>query len=367
MKILLIKFRHIGDVLLSTPLIENLAHHYPGAHIDYALNQDCAEMITLNPHIRNVITYDRAKIKKQNVFARIMPELRFAWRIRRGRYDMVISLTEGDRSALLALLCGAPLRLGFAPPKGIFHYLPVYRRRRGECKFDHAVTHDLQFISLLGKKIISKKVAMYCAKSDEDAIAALLARHQLNKFIHVHAVSRWMYKCIADRSMARVIDYCHSLGYRVVMTASPDAEEMKKTGRIAELCKTAPLNLAGALTLKQTGALNRSAAMFIGVDTAIMHMSAANDTPTFAFFGPSFVKFWGPWDNQIASGYARENGIQRMGKHLVFSESRACQPCGSDGCNHSQISDCLMSLDFARIKISIDQLLESARRPAQAP
>jgi len=360
MKILLIKFRHIGDVLLSTPLIENLAHHYPGAHIDYALNKDCADMITLNPHIRDVIEYDRAKIKNQNALARVMPELRFAWRIRRGRYDMIISLTEGDRSALLALLSGAPLRLGFRPPKGIFHYLRAYQRI-GEWKFSHAVQHDLQFILLLGKKITGKKAAMYYAKRDEDAVTAMLARLQLKKFIHLHAVSRWMYKCIADRTMAQVADYCAGLGYQVVLTASPDEAEMKKTGNIAALCKTAPLNLAGKLSLKQVGALNRKAAMFIGVDTAIMHMSAANDTPTFAFFGPSSAKFWGPWDNQVASGYARENGVQRMGKHLVFSESRACQPCGSDGCNHSQISDCLMALDFAAVKKSLDQALKNAR------
>ena len=62
-----------------------------------------------------------------------------------------------------------------------------------------------------------------------------------------------------------------------------------------------------------------------------------------AFFGPSGADQWGPWDNLLMkSGYTKRNGFQLMGMHRVFSESRACQPCGKDGCNGSKISDCLM-------------------------
>ncbi len=46
-----------------------------------------------------------------------------------------------------------------------------------------------------------------------------------------------------------------------------------------------------------------------------------------------------------------------MGKHKVFSESRSCQPCGQDGCNGTKISDCLMSLDMAIIKKTINKML----------
>ena len=362
MNILLLKFRHIGDVLISTPLLENLAHHYPGAQIDYALNKDCADMIAGNPHVRDIIQYDRAKIKKQNFFARVVSELRFARRIRRRKYDLVISLTEGDRSALLALLCRAPKRFGFRPPKGLFHMLPVYHRTGGWLP-THMIEKDLQFIPMLGKQIVSRKVTMYYAREDEDAAADLITRHKLGKFIHLHAVSRWMFKCIADATMARVIDHCAARGYSVAVTASADPAEMEKTARILALCESAPLNLAGKLTLKQVGALNRRAEMFIGVDTAIMHLSAANDTPVFAFFGPSPARAWGPRDNDETTDatYPEKNGIQRMGKHMVFSESRACQPCVSDGCNHTQISDCLMDMDFARIRGCIDGMLEEGR------
>ena len=55
MKILLIKYRNIGDVLLVTPLINNLKLFYPNAQIDIALNHGTEDMVTLNPNISQVL------------------------------------------------------------------------------------------------------------------------------------------------------------------------------------------------------------------------------------------------------------------------------------------------------------------------
>ena len=57
MKILLLKFRNIGDVLLITPLISNLKDHYPDAQIDIAVNKGTESMLTINPNINKLIIY----------------------------------------------------------------------------------------------------------------------------------------------------------------------------------------------------------------------------------------------------------------------------------------------------------------------
>ncbi len=89
-----------------------------------------------------------------------------------------------------------------------------------------------------------------------------------------------------------------------------------------------------------------------------MHISASNNIPVFAFFGPSGANHWGPWDNDfMESGYTKRNGFQTMGRHRVFSESRECQPCGQDGCNGSKVSDCLMSLNIIQIRSHIQEML----------
>ena len=59
MKILLLKFRNIGDVLLITPLVSNLKAYYKDAQIGVAVNHHTEPMINLNPNINKVIIYER--------------------------------------------------------------------------------------------------------------------------------------------------------------------------------------------------------------------------------------------------------------------------------------------------------------------
>ena len=117
--------------------------------------------------------------------------------------------------------------------------------------------------------------------------------------------------------------------------------------------------MSGELTLKQIAALNKKAKLFIGVDTAIMHISAANDTPVLAFFGPTAAVRWGPWDNKLQKNlYYRGGGIQQTGKNIVYSKSLNCIPCNQHGCDDSYKSDCLNGLDLDSIKKSVRRVLD---------
>ena len=77
MKILLIKFRNIGDVLLVTPLITNLKLFYPDAEIDIALNHGTEDMISLNPNVSKILLYDRNHVKSLNFISKIWSEYKF--------------------------------------------------------------------------------------------------------------------------------------------------------------------------------------------------------------------------------------------------------------------------------------------------
>ncbi len=86
-----------------------------------------------------------------------------------------------------------------------------------------------------------------------------------------------------------------------------------------------------------------------------MHISASNDTPTLAFFGPTIPYAWGPWDNsKMVNGYSCYRGEQSMGKHKIIQKSWECVPCDKKGCNNSGKSDCL-------IEWSEDEILQKIR------
>jgi len=356
MNILVIKFRNIGDVLLMTPLLHNLKCYYPESKIDVAINQGTEAILIENPNINHLIIYKRDKIRSLPRFKRLIQELKFFLDFRQKHYDLVINLTEGDRGAYITKLTRSNRRIGYQSKNKMLnnvytHYLPKQ-------DFRHTVEINLDPLRILNIPIQSKRVEIFCTQQDFDVIDKQLSG--IEKFIHIHPVSRWLFKCVANETMAEIIDYCElRLGIRVVVTAAPVETEIEKVDGILSLCKSNPLNLSGQLSLKETAALNQRAHGFIGVDTAIMHISAANDIPVLAFFGPSGADHWGPWDNQlIQSGYTKRNGFQKMGKHRVISESRVCQPCGKDGCNGTKVSDCLMNVDFSKIRIKINKIFQ---------
>jgi len=321
MKILIIKFRNIGDVLLSTPLISNLKNIYPDSIIDFALNKGCEDMIIDNPNINNIIIYDRPRIKKLGIFAQLKEEIRFTLNVRNNHYDMVINLTEGDRGAQLALLSGSKVKLGFPLRKGLLSKIKIFDKLGDDKKWQHTVEKDLQFVNLLGKKVDNKEVKIYWSNKVEREIDKILLDNNIDQFVHIHPVSRWMFKCWEDERMAMMIDYLQQdKGLKVVITGAPVEKELDRIDKILSICKTRPINLSGKLMLKHLACLSSRAKLFFGVDTAPMHMAAAVNTPVVSLFGASYPAIWGPWNNNINRDFFKDvNGIQYNGIHYLIS------------------------------------------------
>jgi len=345
MKILVIKFRNIGDVLLTTPLIRNLKFNYPDAKIDFALNEGTDAILKYNPYINKTFVYKRKYIKSLSFFRKIREEINYIKNIAMKKYDLVINLTRGDRGSIISLLSGK-IKIGYPSSKNLLLKniydleIPGYGNR-------HIVDATLDVIRLLNLKIYDKKVEIFWNDFDKEYVKSILPN---KRFIHIHPVSRWLFKCVDDKIMAKIIDFIKSKNFEVVITASNDKKEKEKVRNILNLCKSKPINLSGKLTLNQVAYLASKAHFFVGVDTAVMHIAAAVNTPVVAFFGPSAVFNWGPWDNDLfESGYKRRNGIQKMGKHVVIQHDWNCIPCIKDGCNGSKISECLMNFDMEKV------------------
>ena len=96
------------------------------------------------------------------------------------------------------------------------------------------------------------------------------------------------------------------------------------------------------MSLKELAALTQTAKLFIGVDSAPMHIAAAVGTPTVALFGPSGDKQWGPWGVPF---------------RVVSSQQHPCRPCGIDGCGGGKVSDCLTSLTVDEVLGAAHELL----------
>ncbi|NLY03442.1 MAG: putative lipopolysaccharide heptosyltransferase III [Campylobacter sp.] len=311
MKILVMKFRHIGDVLLTTPLLSNLKHYYPDATIDFALNKGCEAMIEGNPNIRKIHIYDRDKIKNSKIFKHIKLEFEFAKAIKDEKYDLFIQTTEGDRGIFIAKFAKTKRIISFESKSYIMNKFITDKLSTNLDKM-HIVDINLLPLKVLNLEPIHKKVEISTAKELDFELPP--------KFIHMHITSRWMFKCVDNANMAEILDFANSK-LPVVLTADKVKEELEKVKVVLALAKSKPINLAGKLSLKEVNTISKKASIYIGVDTAIMHMAAANNTHCIALFGPSLAYIWGPWDNDLMqSGYKKPCGIQKMGKHTLIQK-----------------------------------------------
>ncbi|MBI5379177.1 MAG: putative lipopolysaccharide heptosyltransferase III [Nitrospirae bacterium] len=345
-KILVIKLKHHGDVLLAVPSLRALREQYPRAEVTVLVNAGTEEMVERHPLVDAVLAFPRQALGFP-FWRRLREEFAFARLIRRSGFDLVIDLSGGDRSALFALLSKARCRMGYDPMgRGFFGKRLLFThlgipRVTGE----HMVLQNLDLLRQFGIGTSDLRVTLPPTEEEEQWLAERLRDAGVGEtepVAQVHPTSRWLFKCWRDEGMARVIDRIQrDGGVRVVVTSGPDGRERDRVGRILSLVGTAPVDLTGKTTIRQLMAVARRAALFFGVDSAPMHIAAAAGTPVVALFGPSGEALWGPWGE----------------RHRVLTKPYPCRPCGRDGCEGSKRSLCLEAITAEEVWEAVREML----------
>ena len=344
---LVIQLRHHGDVLLTSPVFTVLKSHVPAIEVDALVYAETRHMLDLHPAIARIHVIDRGW-KELNAFARLAHEWRLLGALRARGYDLVVHLSEHPRGAWLARSLGA--RYAVAPNFGrkarawkksfshLFPLPPHARRHRVEINLDALRRLGIQ----PGEE--ERKLVLVPGKEAERSVDALLAGKGLSTggFIHFHPGSRWKFKCWPAERAVALVEVLLKRGERVALTAAPDEQELEMIAEIRERTGARIADFSGKLDLKQLAALAARAKLFIGVDSAPMHIAAAVKTPTVALFGPSGELEWAPW------------GVRHR---IVASSEHACRPCGNDGCGGGKVSECLTRLPVEAALSAIDSLL----------
>ncbi|MFJ3458080.1 putative lipopolysaccharide heptosyltransferase III [Scandinavium goeteborgense] len=298
LRILLIKLRHHGDMLLTTPVINSLHQRWPDSQIDVLLYEETRDMLAAHPNVHHIYGIDR-QWKKLGTRGHLEKEWQLLKTLRGQDYHLVINLADQWRSAIITRFTGAPVRIGFD-----------FNKRRGllwrKCHTElasvsshpqmHTVEQNLSILAPLGIPAVTT-VSMSYSPEDWQTVSAKLAEKSVaERFIVVQPTSRWFFKCWDEGKMAQTITELQRDGHTLVLTSGPDKKELAMVDAILAQCPQERIvSLAGQLTLRQLGALIDHAALFIGVDSVPMHMAAASQTPCIALFGPSKLTFWSPW------------------------------------------------------------------------
>lgn len=348
-RILVARLRHHGDVLLTTPVFQILKESLGDVKIDAYINKETAPILEGSSYIDDFILYDKA-LKKKGFFSKIAQEFRILKRCFLGKYDLVINLTEGDRGAIAALISRAKVRIGVDPEgSGMFGknrcFTHLSKRSPG---IRHTVERQIDVLRTLGIFPSPKQRELHFFIPPEDRlfIQELLEAYDLEekKFIVIHPVSRWLFKCLPEKLVAELIDYLSQKEQKVVLTASSDHDEILMNKRIQALCSKKDLiDLSGRLTIKQLGALIDSCKLLICVDSLPLHLASAVKARVLVFFGPTSEKTWAPWRNPHA--------------RVFTQEEYPCRPCYLAGCAKSKKSDCLETIPIEKIISEVEMML----------
>jgi heptosyltransferase-3 len=342
------KMRNIGDVLIITPVLRALRETFPDAKITVVVNSGTEAMLAHNPHIDEVLAYERGS-GNRGPLARLVYELGFVRQLRKRHFDLTIGLTDGDRSGWYSLFCGARHRFGQPSyawkskldPRTYAYNHPVYPPP----EFMHEVKKHFWLLENAGLKLKSTEPGPLCLVIPDDLRAwarTELAPLRPARIVHVHAVSRWLWKCWDNNAMAAVIDWLQTeRNARVVMTSGPAPRERERAQEIVRLCRTQPLFYDGNLSLSQIAALSAESDGYFGVDTAPMHMAAAVGVPVVALFGPTNPVSWGPW-TPLAQ---------------VLQHPCLCNQTQREACDWQQVRACLAAITVPEAQAALDHML----------
>lgn len=342
-KILVIKLRHIGDVLLTVPTFRALREKFPDAHITALINSGTEEILTDNPLINEIILFDRNIKKIKNPVQKFLKELSFLRNIRSKNFDMTVDLTSGDRAATISFLSGAKYRFAHNPSnKGFLGKKKLYTHLSKLDGKKHTVLQNLDVVKQFGIDTSDLSVDLFIPKDATLFVKEVFKKNSIKgyeKVVHLHPTSRWIFKSWKDEYMAELITWFINNEVKVIITTSPNIFEMEKAKRILSLVAPHKANLSlnvidlcGRTNIKQLAAISKASNLFIGVDSAPMHIAAAVGTPVIALFGPTGVFNWAPWHSKKGKN-----------PHVIVRKNWACEPCGRGLCENN-ISKCLYDI-----------------------
>nr|WP_314806934.1 glycosyltransferase family 9 protein [uncultured Selenomonas sp.] len=347
--ILVINLMHLGDLMLVTPVLQTLRHNYPEAHITLLADRILADIVQENKHIDECLLIDKKGRDKS-----FLGILRFALRLRKNKYDLVVNLHRNERSSALAALSGGRKIVGYAKPgfSLLFdHVSPDQHPIMHEVHSHYAALRAAQVIG----EVDDAGLRMWLPPAAEAEAARLSAAHfaPTDRVIALNIGASWRTKRWEDAYFAEVADTYLARGYHLAVMGGLMDVEMVAACRAQMRAKDHPhLHIfTGQISLGVLAGLLRRCCLFITTDSGPMHVGVAMNVPVLCMFGASPVPGFYPYD----------------AKSISVRAPVPCHPCRLHECplTGAEHMKCMKRMPPALILNYADQMLtETGARPA---
>jgi ADP-heptose:LPS heptosyltransferase len=376
LRILLVRPDHLGDLILTTPVLAALKEHAPDAQITMMVGPWSSEIVARHPALDRLLICAFPGFSRASQGALAPYKLLFstARQLRRGKYDLAINLRPDFwwGSALL-YLAAIPRRIGYALQPG----QPFLSQALPFPSAEHATVSNLRLASAglvaLGNEALAEPFTpeayptRFIPNSEE--------RIWVREFLHSEgiendaplivippgsggAVKLWRSEAWASCANTLRTRLTSPHQARILLTGSPGERPL-----VEEVARGIPSGVSTVThaSIGQLAALLERASCVLTVDNGPGHIAVAQNTPSIHLFGPTDPRIFGPWGNAT--------------RHIVLASTRRCAacpaiPCGRLDWRPEELAEhpCVRVIDEQRVLAAAQKLLqiEQAQESKQA-
>lgn len=300
MKILVVRFRQIGDAILSSVICNSLRKSFPNAQIDYVLYDFVTPLFENHPAIDNVISID--KETRESPFK----YLKFVWKVTRNKYDIVIDIMSTPKSELFTLLSPfAKFRIGRKKKWRGFTYTHAIPEPRDVVEKCDKFLKLLRPLEDAGYKInYDNQFTINITKEEQNILRERMveAGIDFSKKVAAFAInSRRSGKVYPKESMKEVIKLFleKNPDYQILFFYSPDEKEfaLKMHDELNEYKEFHGRIFSNVFTksIKELAMLIKNCNIFVGNEGGPRHLAQGLNTPSVGIYGPLSKKaYWLP-------------------------------------------------------------------------
>ncbi len=313
-KILVLRFSSIGDIVLTTPVVRCLKEQVPGAEIHYCTKRAYQSLIEYNPYL------DKRFYLEKDGLSTLIRQLRAE------RYDYVVDLHNNLRTSLIKLALGVP-SLSF--DKLNWQKWVLVRLKINVLPNVHLVDRYMDAIQPLGVENDGKGLDYFIPYRDQVEDDWLPDTHQRGFVAYAiggqHATKKL--------PLPRMIELCRKINHPIVLLGGKEDVEAAEAIEKA-LGKQLIYNACGKYNLNQSASLLQRARVVFSHDTGLMHIAAALKKKVYSIWGNT-TPYFGMYPYKTAFLILENN-------HL---NCRPCSKIGHDRCPLGHFR-CMNDLSF---------------------
>ena len=282
-RILIIKLRGIGDVVLSTIVLDNLRLDFPEVEIDYLVEFPSQPGVTGLKDVNQVLLFDRKDFWKK---------VRLILQIRKTKYDLVFDFFSNPSTALITFLSGAKYRAGYPYRGRAYAYNLLGPAERG--KYHNADLH-LETLKLLGLNCSNKKLHYSISLTALRTVEKYFKENSLenNFVIGICPTGGWSSKKCSPEKFAEIANVLiKKFDAKIfILWGKSDEDDAHKIHSLLG----GKSFIAPETSIQELAAMIKRCNILIANDSGPMHIASAVGTPVLGLFGPTNPYMHGPY------------------------------------------------------------------------